>query len=272
LGLAALGAVLLAGFLPVERRAPEPVLPLALLRNRTFLVAGTVGFLIQVPVYGTMLFVPVFFQLVVQRSAAEAGLLLLPLVGTMVVSTTICGRSITKRGRYRVYPLVGVPVMTLGLVLMRTMDRSSDLLEATAYMAIVGLGLGFTVQVLILAVQNAVDRRDLGVATSTLQLVRMVGGTAGLAAMGAYLNDAFPRALARLHAELPAVEATRLIDDPAMLATFSAIEQGVLRDGLAHALVGTFGVMAALSLLAFVFLAFLEELPLREDHGQRQVS
>ncbi|MFL5578770.1 MAG: MFS transporter [Gemmatimonadaceae bacterium] len=195
--LLSLGAlVALALFIVVERRAAEPVLPLRLFADRTFLVATVVGFIVGFGMFGSITYMPMFLQIVKGGSPTASGLQMLPMMGGMLTSSIISGQIISRTGRYRWFPVAGTLVMALGLFLLSRMMPGTSVGLASAFMLVTGLGLGMVMQVLILAVQSAVDYRDLGVATSGATLFRLVGGSLGTAVLGAVFAAGLAR---RLH-------------------------------------------------------------------------
>ncbi len=166
--LIALGVVLLVGFLFAERRAGEPILPLELFRNRIFSVCAGIGFIIGLALFGSVTYLPIFLQIVKGRSPTSSGLQLTPMMGGLLVTSIVSGRLISRFGRYKPFPVVGTAVMTVGMLLLSRLDIHSTGLYASLSMLVLGLGLGMVMQVLVLAVQNAVDYRHMGVATSGL--------------------------------------------------------------------------------------------------------
>src|SRR5690349_15567440 len=193
--LITLGVVLLAGFLLAEQRAAEPILPLELFRNRTFTVCAAIGFIIGLALFGSVTYLPIFLQIVLGKSPTASGLQLTPLMAGLLVTSIVSGRLISKFGRYKPFPVAGTAIMTVGMVLLSRLDIHATTVYASLSMLVLGLGLGMVMQVLVLAVQNAVEYRNMGVATSGSILFRQVGGSIGIAVFGAIFAN-------RLHAEL----------------------------------------------------------------------
>lgn len=262
--------VLLTGlFIVWEGRAAEPILPLRLFRNSIFTVTSVVGFLVGCAMFGGVVFLPLFLQIVTNASATHSGLLLLPLMAGMMSASITSGRIISHTGRYRVFPIVGTAVATIGAYLLTTMTASTGRVESSAYMLIFGLGIGMTIQVLVLAVQNAVPHRDLGVATSSATFFRSMGGSFGVALYGAILNH-------RLAVELPALlpaaalaaagdaNVNRLMSSPAAIRSMPpAVRQGVV-EALTRGIHSVFFWTLPLLAIAFIVAWWLEEIPLRE--------
>ena len=195
LGLAALGVVSLGAFLLVERRAAEPVLPLHLFRNRAFAVTSAVGLVVGFALFGSITYLPLFLQVVKGSTPTGSGLQMVPMMAGMLISSIASGQLISRTGRYKIFPIVGTAVMAAGLLLLSGISTATSLGALLGMMLLLGLGLGLVMQVLVIAVQNAVDYRDLGVATSGNTLFRSVGGSVGTAVLGAIFA-------ARLGAEL----------------------------------------------------------------------
>ena len=184
-GLAVIGAVSLVGFVLAERRAAEPVLPLGLFRNSVFTTTSLVGLIIGFALFGSITYLPLFLQVVNGASPTASGLQLLPVMGGLLIASIGSGQLITRSGRYKVFPIVGTAVMVVGLYLLSLMDADTSVATASVYMFVLGLGLGLVMQVLVLAVQNAVPYSELGVATSGATLFRSIGGSFGASVLGA---------------------------------------------------------------------------------------
>ena len=199
LGVAMVVAVVLFGM--VERRVPEPVIPLSLFAKRTFLVASLVGFLVGFAMFGAITYLPQYQQIVKSSSATASGLQLLPLMVGLLVASMGSGQIISRTGRYRIFPIAGMAVVTVGMGLLGTVDASTSALTSGFYQAVLGFGLGLVMQVLVLAVQSSVDLRDLGAATSAASFFRSVGGSVGVSVFAAIFNSALK---GHLHAALPA--------------------------------------------------------------------
>jgi EmrB/QacA subfamily drug resistance transporter len=185
LGLIAATAVLSAALFQRERRAADPVVPLHLLRTRVVAVASSVLFLAIATMFSITVFVPLLLQTTTGASPTEAGLLLAPAMLGITVSTTVSGRIIARTGRYKAFPVVGLGLMTVALALLALMADDRSQAAIGLGIVIFGLGFGMVTQILVLAVQNSVDRSELGVATATTGFFRALGGAIGAAALGA---------------------------------------------------------------------------------------
>lgn len=189
LGLAALAVVTLALFIPVERRAAEPIMPLNVFRNRNFSLISGVGFLLGFAMFGAINFLPLFQQTVQGASATNSGLLLLPMMGAAMVVSLFVGQAITKTGKYKLYPVLGGVIMAVGMWLLSTMDVNTPSWQTGVFIAVLGLGMGFLMQTTMLIAQNSVEQKDLGVASSASTFFRSIGGSFGVSLFGAIFNN-----------------------------------------------------------------------------------
>jgi len=187
IGLIILAVVALVAFLFVEGRASEPILPLHLFRIRDVWVTSVVGLIIGFALLGSVTYLPLFLQIVKGLSPTASGLRMVPLMGGTLVTSILAGQIVSRTGRYKIFPIIGTTLVTLSLFLISRMTIETSIFTASLYMLLLGLGLGFVMQVLIIAVQNAVDYHDLGVATSNAILFRFIGGSLGTALLGAVL-------------------------------------------------------------------------------------
>jgi Na+/melibiose symporter-like transporter len=167
-----------------DHRAALREVPLELFRNRIFSVCSAIGFIIGLALFGSVTYLPLFLQIVKERSPTASGLQLTPTMGGLLATSIVSGRLISRFGRYKPFPVVGTAVMAVGMGLL-ALNVHSSVLDAALYMLVLGLGLGMVMQVLVLAVQNAVDYRSMGVATSGALLFRQIGGSVGIAIFGA---------------------------------------------------------------------------------------
>jgi EmrB/QacA subfamily drug resistance transporter len=188
LGLFAGAAVALAAFLYVENRVRNPILPPHLFQNRTFTSANTAGFLISMAFMGVVMFLPLYLQLGLGVDATTSGLAMLPVMGGLIVGSTISGKLVTQTGRYKPYMLVGVCLLLTGVSLMAMFLGKVPIPVLCGMLLIMGLGLGPGQSLFNIATQNAVEPRDIGVATSSNQFFRQIGSTVGAALAGALLT------------------------------------------------------------------------------------
>ena len=196
IGLGLIGIVALAAFIRTERRADEPILPPALFRNNVFRVTSAIGFVVGFALFGALTYLPLYQQVVRGLSPTESGLQLIPLMAGVLIASIASGQAISRTGRYKVFPLVGTAVATVGMLLLSRLDAATGAVEAGVYMFVFGIGLGLVMQVLVLAVQNSVPYEQLGVATSSATLFRSIGGSLGTAILGAIFANRLTSELA----------------------------------------------------------------------------
>ena len=270
LGVAAL--VLLVAFIAVERRAAEPVLPGRLFRNRVFSVTSGMGFVVGFALFGSVVYIPLFLQVVGGASPTGSGLRLLPLMAGLLTTSIVSGQLITHTGRYKIFPIFGTAVMVVGLVLLSTMNARTTSLQSSLYMLVVGLGLGSTMQVLVLAVQNSVEYHDLGVATSGATLFRSIGGAIGTAILGSIFSNRLKTkltgALANLHSSLSPVIAKKIqagADNPAALKRLPPPVHSAYIHAFTNSLTPVFLVAGGAAAVAFLLSLALEQRPLRDS-------
>jgi len=259
LGLVILALVSLVALGFVERRAEAPILPLELFTNRTFLIASAVGFIVGLSMFGAVTYMPVYLQVVQGITPARAGLALTPLMGGLFLTSIISGRIISNIGRYRMFPIAGTALMAAGLWLLSFLAASSPMWFVLGATAVLGLGLGLVMQVLVLAVQNAVEYRNLGVATSGATLFRSIGGALGVSGAGAIFSAGLTERLATL---LPA--GVPIAETPAAIDALPADLRVLYHAAYSDALHPVFLTAAGLAILAFALTWAMEEVPLRE--------
>ncbi len=263
LGLAALSVVALVGFISVERRVDEPILPLRLFTSRNFTSAVVLTFLTGLAMFGAVTFLPQFQQMVQGASATSSGLLLLPLMGGMLVTSLIGGQLVSRTGRYRGLLLAGSLLMAAGLGLLGTMEVTTSQVTTALWMVVLGVGMGMLMQTTMLVVQNSVGQPDLGAATGAATLFRTIGGSLGVSLFGTLFAEQLP-------ASLSGAGGGRLT--PAMLAGLPA----AVRDGYQHAVTTGVDLVfrwgALIALLAVVAAWLIREIPLRGMAGQPEPS
>ncbi|HEX9309682.1 MAG TPA: DHA2 family efflux MFS transporter permease subunit [Gemmatimonadaceae bacterium] len=185
IGLIVVALLSLVLFAFVERKATEPVLPLHLFRQQTFVVTSAIGLIVGFALFGSVTYFPLYLQVVKGVSPTGSGMQMVPMMGGMLVTSIMSGQLISRTGRYKIFPVLGTAVMTIGLFMLSRLTPGSSNATASLLMLVLGVGLGMVMQVLVIAVQNAVDYRDLGVATSGATLFRLIGGSLGTAILGA---------------------------------------------------------------------------------------
>ena len=263
LGLVGASVVLTGAFILVEHRAEEPILPLHLFANSIFSLVAVIMLLIGSMMFGASAFLPLFFQVCTGASATNSGLLLLPLMAGVTITSIGAGRVTAITGRYKIFPVVGTGIAVLGVAGLSQMTADSSLAYSSASMLVLGLGIGMTMPTIVLAVQNSVDWKDLGVATGATTFFRSLGGAVGLAAYGAVLTAKLNSELPRL---LPAGTAfdTSLLQSPEAIRALPEPVSNAVIDALATAITTIFLVGIPVMAAAFVLSFFIKELPLRE--------
>src|SRR5215210_3950828 len=191
-----ISAVLLAAFIPIELRAPEPVIPLSLFKSRVFTTSALLMFFVGVGMFGIILYTPLFVQGALGKTATGSGAVLTPLVFAMTFVGILGGQIIARVRRVKPFTIVGTVLMAFGVYLLTTLDVESTQATVALYLAVTGLGLGLIMPTATLAVQNSVEKRMLGVATSATQFVRSLGSTVGTAVIGSIVTKGYAENLA----------------------------------------------------------------------------
>ncbi|MEU5717606.1 MFS transporter [Streptomyces sp. NPDC020403] len=261
LGLAAgaTGTTLL--FLVVEHRAAEPLIPLRLFRDSVFNVTSLVGAVIGVALFGAASYLPTYLQMVEGVSATESGLLMLPMMGGIVLSSVVSGQLVSRTGRYRVYPLVGGAVSAVGMWLLSLLDTDTPALQYGVWQAVLGIGIGLVMSILVLAVQNSVRPSDLGTATSAHNYFRQIGGSVGAAIFGTLFAGRLADAL-----EVRLPSGAGLPDPESITPQLVHAMEPALRDAYiqayADAMPRIFLYLVPVLLLGLFLAFFLKEKPL----------
>jgi EmrB/QacA subfamily drug resistance transporter len=275
IGLFALGALVLAGFVIREKVAREPILPLELFRMQIFTVSNIVSFVSGVAMFGALAFLPQYLQLVHGVSATESGLLLLPLLIGLLVMSIGSGRYISRTGRYRWFPLAGTILVTIGLILLSRLGAHTSLAIVGVDILIFGSGLGLFIQVLTLVVQNAVPMGQMGVATSSVTFFRSMGGAIGASALGAVLTAGIASELPRF---LPPAalsgggnKVAQFVQSPgalnALKRTHPALHEGIIQ-AYSHAIDRLFLVAVPVSILSVIAALFIKQVNLRVSNAK----
>jgi EmrB/QacA subfamily drug resistance transporter len=263
LGLGVGGTILLATFVWWEGRASEPLLPLALFRSSVFTVSNAMGFTIGMAMFGAIVFIPLFLQLVYGVSPTSSGLRLLPLMAGLLVAAIASGRAISRIGRYKVFPITGTAILVVGMYLLSRLSVGTAPWLASAYMIVVGVGIGLVMQVLVLVVQNDVRPQEIGVATSTATFFRSVGGSFGVAIFGTIFATRLGGQLARLPHSVTARLGSGVHLNPAQAKRLPPAVHADFLHAFAHALHGVFLWGMVLAAVPFVLSWLLREVPLR---------
>jgi EmrB/QacA subfamily drug resistance transporter len=259
LGLAVLALVSIGLLVMVERRAPEPILPLGLFANRNFALVSAIGFLLGFAMFGAINFLPLFQQTVQGASATNSGLLLLPMMFGMLIVSIVVGRVITGTGRYRIFPIVGGVVMTAGMGLLTLLDLHTGKVGLAAYMVVLGAGMGFLMQTSMLIAQNSVAQKDLGAASGAATFFRSIGGSFGISLFGAIFANRLADSAAGPF--LSGAEGGAV--DPAALQRLAPQLRETVLGGLADSISGVFAWAVFFTVAVPVLAWFIREVPLR---------
>ncbi len=239
-------------FVLVEQRVTEPAIPMRLFRNRTFCLSCVILFVTGVVMFTAITYLPTFLQIANGASASNSGLLLVPLFFGVFGSSIAAGQVISRTGRWRPFPIVGCGTATLGMFLLSTLDTHSSRFQSGLYMAVVGLGVGMVMQVLVLATQNEAPVEDLGSATSTVSFARAVGGSVGVALFGALFSSRLTELLGA-SADLDVT--------PEKIRSLPHVQQVVTAEAFSDAITRVFLFAVPLLFVAFVLSWFLKETP-----------
>jgi EmrB/QacA subfamily drug resistance transporter len=256
------GSGLLVAFALVERHVAEPIVPPALFRNRVFVVTSAIGFIVGFALFGAVTFLPLYLQIVKGHSPSSSGLLLTPMMFGLLATSIGSGQLISKFGRYKPFPIAGTALMTLALYLLSGIGVTMPVWQTAVYMVVLGFGLGMTMQVLVLAAQNAVPYELLGVATSGSTLSRQVGGSIGVSIFGAIFANQLATNLA---AALPPGVRPPAAAEPQIVNALPAAIHADYVGAFAASLRPVFAVAAGVSVLAFLLTWLLREVPLRKS-------
>ncbi|WP_114561367.1 MDR family MFS transporter [Desertihabitans aurantiacus] len=268
IGLYVLGAVALAVFIPLELRHPEPILPLRMFANPIFTFSAIASLAVAMAMFGAIFYIPVYAQGVLGADATNSGLIVMPMSVAMIGTSMVIGLLITRTGRYKGFMLAGTLVIIAGFALLVRVHYGSSNLQLIVAMVVIGLGLGACMQTYTLVVQNAVEQRDLGVATAATQFFRSAGATVGIAVLGTVMTSQLGPAIAR---HLPAeaqgaagqVGAGSVLDPTVLEQLPPAIATGI-RMGLGDAMHTVFLVALPLAGIAFLATLFIKAQPLRD--------
>ncbi|SCL17575.1 drug resistance transporter, EmrB/QacA subfamily [Micromonospora rhizosphaerae] len=270
IGLFVAGAVFGVLFVLQEARVPEPILPLRLFRQATFTLANLAGFVLGLVMFGSIIFIPLYLQIVKGASPTRSGLLMLPMMAGIIFTSVLTGRAMSQIGRYKWFPVTGSVVLLAGMLLFTRLHVETSLWVAFGFMVVIGVGLGLCMQSLILAVQNAVAPRDLGAGTSSATFFRSLGGSFGVAILGAVLSsqltgqlaDRLPGAIAQLPPDQRAAVAARgganiSINDPATILALPGPVRAAIQAAFVeslHLVFLTAGLIAILAVLVTLAL------------------
>jgi EmrB/QacA subfamily drug resistance transporter len=273
-----LGVVIVIIYMLWEKRVSEPILPLSLFKNHTFSLTSVIGFIIGAGMFGAIIMLPLYLQIVQGASATEAGLKLIPLMIGILAVTITSGRIITKTGKYKIFPILGTIAMSIGLLLMTQLEVDTPYWQLSIYSIILGAGLGASMQTIVIALQNAVDFKDLGIATSSNTFFRSLGGAFGTAIFGTILSQQIgkklesgfkelaltnPEAITKLN---PSVVDT-LQNNTEVISTLPVEAQNTVLDAFMNSFQVVFWVAVPVMVIGFFFALFLREKPLQDSQA-----
>jgi MFS family permease len=262
--LIGIGVVSLVGFVYWQTKAAEPVVPLHIFRSRNFTLMSIIGFITGFVMFGATLFLPLYQQSVQGASATNSGLLLLPMLGAMLVTSMVAGRVTTNTGKYKVFPVVGSIAMIIGLYLLSTMDTDTSRFMSGVFMAVVGLGMGCLMQITMLVAQNSVEMKDMGVASSTSTLSRTLGSSFGVAIMGALFNNRVQDVMSERAGALGSKVTEQSAQlDAASLAKLPAAAREAYQHAVSAGVHSAFLLGAIVAVAALVAAVFVKEVTLR---------
>ncbi|HVO86637.1 MAG TPA: MDR family MFS transporter [Candidatus Binatia bacterium] len=264
IGIFSLAAILLTSFAITEYGRPSmAILPLDLFKNSTFSLSMLIVFLIGIAMFGAILYIPLFAQDVLGRSATNSGVILTPLVLSLVVVSILSGQFVSRTGRYKALAVIGTGAITVGLLWLSKVNVATTGSELTKHMILLGAGLGLGMPIFNLIVQNAFDHSRLGIVTASVQMFRSIGATVGVAVMGSILNNRLTQNLAHSASKVSANELSGLNATHVSLA---------IRQALASAISDVFLISGLVVSVAFFASWFIKEVPLRDSHEHPTAS
>ncbi|NBE92567.1 MFS transporter [Nonomuraea sp. KC401] len=253
--------------IPVERAAAAPILPPRLFRNRNYVLICAVSILVGACLFGTTIYLPQYLQIVKGMTPTASGIMTLPMVGGTFVAALVSGQFVARLGRWKVFPATGMALVTIGLLLLSRLHGDSSRWAIGGSIAIVGAGLGLTMQILILAAQNAVERRDIASSTSSATFFRTFGGAVGVAAFGSILStrvaDEMREQMARFRLHLPTGNGIPALGSPEAIGRLPGLVQAIIREAFSNALHSVFLAAVLVAALGFLGTLFMHEVPLR---------
>lgn len=267
--LVAAGLLLLALAVRVEARAKDPIIPLSIFRNRTVTLAVVASVLVGVALFGGTVFLSQYFQFSLGKSPTVAGLMSLPMIFGLLVSSTVAGALITRYGRWKAYLVWGAVIMTAGLLLLSRISSGTSVLTISLYMLVLGVGVGMLMQNLVLAAQNDVPAAELGAATSSLTFFRSMGGAIGVSALGAVLAGRVTSLFAEKFPQAATGGGTAAVPD---VTTLPPQVRTIIADIYGQATSELFLIGAPLAALTVVAVLFIREKPLHTLSGDERAA
>ncbi|WP_431277025.1 MDR family MFS transporter [Leifsonia poae] len=263
LSLIAATVVAAIAFVMVERKAVEPIMPLKLFKDRNFNLTTIAGLIIGIAMFGALAYLPTYLQMVTGANATQAGLLMIPMMAALLVTSIISGQLVSKTGRYKWLPIVGTAIVAVALVLLSTMTPALPVWVLCSYLAVMGIGLGMSMQILILIVQNSFPVSQVGTATASNNYFRQIGASLGSAIVGSLFVARLTELLAdRMPAGASASSGSSNSFTPAIVKALPGPVRDVIVGSYNDALTPVFLYMVPLVLVAVVLLCLVKEKPL----------
>ncbi|WP_222194500.1 MDR family MFS transporter [Modestobacter italicus] len=268
------GVLAIVAFVVTELRAEEPIVPLRLFRDRTTTLAIIASVAIGVAMFGSTVFLGQYLQISRGYSPTAAGLLTIPMVGGLLVSSTVSGILITRTGKWKRYLVAGSLLVAIGFGLLATIDHATNMVVLGVFLAVLGVGIGMTMQNLVLAVQNTVAATDLGAASSAVAFFRSLGGTIGVSVLGAVLSSRVGNLIQSGLADVPGAAAAAGSGDIglASLADAPAPVRELIQVSYGDATGRVFLISAVLSIITILAILFIREVALRTESGDERLQ
>lgn len=270
-------------FFMQEKRAKEPILPLHLFENHTFNVTSLLGAVIGAGMFGAIVMLPLYMQVVKGYTASDAGIKLIPLMLGILTMSIYSGKAITKHGHYKRFPIAGTAIMTVGLIMMTRLQIDTPYWQVAIYAVLIGMGLGLSMQTIVIALQNSVEMRDMGVATSSNTFFRSLGAVFGTALFGSILTNRLAHYMQSGFADLaksnPEAMASfdnekmeALTNNSALIKELPADIQHTVLQSFVNSFHFVFYTAAPVTLTGVVLALFLKEVPLRTNADYKKAK
>jgi EmrB/QacA subfamily drug resistance transporter len=275
IGLAVLTVIALVAFLFVESRVQEPMLPLHVFKSRNFSLSMILVFFVGLGLFGAMTFLPLYQQTVQEATPTVSGLLLTPMMIGSMLTSVLSGQLVTKTGKYKLYPVLGGAIMAVAFYLLTNLGVHTSKLESSLYYVVLGLGMGFLMQMVSLIAQNSADMRDQGVASSARMFFQQIGGSLGVAAFGALFASRLSDSIASSTKGASAgvnIQVSGGSFDPAQVTSLPPAVREVVFAAISHGIDDVFWVVLPTAIAVFVLALFIKEVPLRGRGGPGEES
>jgi len=264
IGLGVLTVVGVIAFIYIETKAAEPILPLHIFRSGNFSLSMGLVFMVGLVMFGAMTFLPEYQQTVQGASAVGSGLLLTPMMVGVTITSILSGQVMTRTGRYKAFPIIGGAIMTVAMVLLTNLGANTTRFTSSIYFVVLGLGMGFMMQMASVISQNSVELKDMGVASSARMFFQQIGGSLGVAALGAVFSRRLTEGLtSATKGSSVHISASGGQFDPTVIDKLPVAVKDLVFPAIAHAIDGVFWGAVPAAAIAFVLAWFIKEVPLR---------